>query len=257
MPRMNGHQPSQSGIRQRAFCGSASQEPFDRGDAVGMTVRLTASDGHSFDAYRADVALPLKGSVIVLQEAFGVNAHIHGVCDDYARRGYHALAPALYDRQRRDAAFGYDETAMEQARELRRGLDYAKALLDIETAIAGLRPHGGVAVVGYCVGGSAAWLAACRLKVDAAACYYASDIGKQLDEQPQCPVIMHFAERDRFIPMETVAQFRSLHPGISAYVYPADHGFNCSDRDHGYDPPSAKLALQRTLALFEENVAGR
>jgi carboxymethylenebutenolidase len=221
---------------------------------VGTTIRLTASDGHSFDAYRADAASSPKGCVVVLQEAFGVNAHIHGVCDDYARRGYHALAPALSDRQRRNAAFGYDDASMEQARELRRGLDYAKALMDIEAAIAALRPHGGVAVVGYCVGGSAAWLAACRLKVDAAACYYASDLSKQLDEKPRCPVIMHFAERDRFIPAETVTRFRSLHPNISAYVYPADHGFKCSDRDHGYDPPSAKLALERTLALFEESL---
>jgi carboxymethylenebutenolidase len=221
---------------------------------VGTTIRLTASDGHSFDAYRADAASSLKGCVVVLQEAFGVNAHIRGVCDDYARRGYHALAPALYDRQRRNAAFGYDDASMEQARELRRGLDYAKALMDIEAAIAALRPHGGVAVVGYCVGGSAAWLAACRLKVDAAACYYASDLSKQLDEKPRCPVVMHFAERDRFIPAETVTRFRSLHPNVPAYVYPADHGFNGSDRDHGYDPPSAKLALERTLALFEESL---
>jgi carboxymethylenebutenolidase len=107
-----------------------------------------------------------------------------------------------------------------------------------------------VCVVGYCVGGSGAWLAACRLNVDAAACYYASDIGKQLDEQPRCPVIMHFAERDHFIPMATVEQFRARHSDVPTYVYPADHGFNCADRAYGYDAASAKLALDRTLALF-------
>jgi len=215
---------------------------------------LTASDGHDFDVYRAEAMASVKGGIVVLQEAFGVNTHIRSVCDDYARRGYHAMAPALYDRQRRNAAFGYDDASLEQARGLRRGLDYAKALLDIEATIAGLRPLGRIGVVGYCVGGSAAWLSACRLKVDAAACYYASDIGKQLDETPRCPVIMHFAERDRFIPLEIVVQFRSRHPGVPAYEYPADHGFNCSDRDHGYDAASAKLALERTLSLFEEQL---
>jgi carboxymethylenebutenolidase len=218
-----------------------------RGFAMGTTIRLTASDGHSLDAYRADAASPAKGGLVVLQEAFGVNPHIRGVCDDYARRGYNTLAPALYDRQRRDAAFGYDDASLEQALGLRRGLDYAKALLDIEAAIA----------VGYCIGGSAAWLTACRLNIDAAACYYPSDIGKQLDEQPQCPVIVHFAERDRFIPAETLVGFREQHPDIPAYVYSADHGFNCSDRDHGHDAPSAEAALERPLSLFEASVAAR
>ena len=142
---------------------------------------------------------------------------------------------------------------MEQARALRRGLDYAKVLLDIEAVVTQLRPLGRVGVVGYCVGGSAAWLACSRLKVDAASCYYPSDIGRQLDEQPRCPVIMHFAERDRFIPMSMVQQFSTKHPDVPTFLYPADHGFNCWDREHSYDAASAKLALERTLALFERH----
>lgn|SRR5208282_472564 len=218
---------------------------------MGSMVTLTACDGHRFDAYRADSSSSGKGCIVVLQEAFGVNHHICNVCEDYARRGYNAIAPALYDRQRRNAAFGYDEAAKEEARGLRRGLVYADALFDIDAAVVQLRPMGRVGVVGYCVGGSAAWLAACHLTVDAAACYYASDIGKQIEEQPRCPVLMHFAERDHFIPLSLVRQFRVLHPDVPAFVYPADHGFNCSDRGQGYEPASAALALERTLALFE------
>ena len=216
---------------------------------------LVASDGHRLEAYRADASGTVMGAVVVLQEAFGVNGHIRDVCDDYARRGYSALAPALYDRQKRDSAFGYDEASLAQARALRRGLVYEDALLDIDAAVTALRPFGRVAVVGYCVGGSGAWLAACRLTVDAAACYYPSDIGQQLDEAPRCPVMMHFAERDRFIPLSTVEQFQAKHPSVPTYVYPADHGFNCSDRDHGFDAASSALALQRTLALFDEALA--
>jgi len=222
---------------------------------MGTVIQLTAADGHRLDGYRADVPHPARGGVVVLQEAFGVNAHIRSVCDDFARRGYAAVAPALYDRQRRGAAFGYDEAGLQQARALRRGLDYDQALLDIQAAAESLRPLGRVAVVGYCVGGSAAWLAACRLRIDAAACYYPSDMAKQLGETPGCPVIAHFAERDRFIPLGVVEQFRGAHPDVPAFVYPADHGFNCSDRAHGHDPDSAALALKRTLALFEKSLA--
>jgi carboxymethylenebutenolidase len=103
---------------------------------MGELKQLQAADGHRFDAYRADAAGAVKGSVVVLQEAFGVNAHIRALCDDYARRGYHAVAPALYDRQRRNAAFGYDAEGLEQARALRRGLDYEKVLLDVEAVAA-------------------------------------------------------------------------------------------------------------------------
>ncbi len=223
---------------------------------MGQTKQLQAADGHRMDSYAVDAVAPIKGGVVVLQEAFGVNAHIRSVCDAYAARGYHAIAPALYDRQRRDAAFGYDEAALPEARAFRRGLDYDKVLLDVEAAAASLRDRGPVFVVGYCVGGSAAWLAACRLQVDAASCYYPSDIAKQIDEQPRCPVVMHFAERDHFIPASTVRDFSQKHPDVLMFLYNADHGFNCSDRARGYDAESAGAALERTLRLFEKSNSG-
>jgi carboxymethylenebutenolidase len=215
---------------------------------------LTASDGHHLDAYSAIPASAVRGGVVILQEAFGVNDHIQTVCDEYATHGFVAMAPALYDRQQRGAAFGYDPASMEQARGLRRGLSYELALLDIDATITALRPHVRVGVIGYCVGGSAAWLAAARLAVDAAACYYPSDMRQQLAEQPRAPVIVHFAERDHFITADVVAAFRAAHPEVPAYLYAADHGFNCSNRAHGYDAASAKLAFDRTIALLEEHV---
>jgi carboxymethylenebutenolidase len=222
---------------------------------MGDIVRLTAADGHRLDAYRADPDGVPKGGIVVMQEAFGVNAHIRAVCDDYASHGYVALAPALYDRQEPAAAFGYDPVEMERALAVRRKLDWDKVLLDVDAAVTALRPLK-VGMVGYCVGGSVTWLAAYRLTLDAAACYYASDIAKQLKEMPRCPVIMHFAERDRFISAETVAAFRAAHPEVPVEVYPAEHGFNCWHRpDTSYHEPSSKLALSRTLALFERYVA--
>jgi carboxymethylenebutenolidase len=144
---------------------------------------------------------------------------------------------------------------MEQARALRRGLDYDLALRDTDAAVAALRSHGRVGVIGYCVGGSAAWLAADRLAIDAAVCYYPSDLRLQLSAQPKCPVVMHFAERDHFITADVVAAFRTAHPDVPTWLYPADHGFNCSNRPQGYEAASAELAFGRTLALLAEHVA--
>ena len=134
-------------------------------------IRLKAADGHALDAYRADPDGKPRGALVVVQEAFGVNEHIRAVCDDYAGSGYTAVAPAIYDRQQRDATFDYDEASWGRAREFRARVDYDHIMLDVASAIAYLRIHGRVGIVGFCVGGSAAWLAACRLDVDAAACY--------------------------------------------------------------------------------------
>lgn len=222
---------------------------------MGEIITLTASDGHKLAAYRADPPGKPKGGLVVVQEIFGVNEHIKAVCDDYAARGFLALAPALYDRQQRNAVFGYMLEEMTRVRALRGAIDWQKLPLDVAAAIAALRPLR-VGMVGYCLGGSVTWLAACRLGIEAGSCYYATDIAKQYQDEPNCPVIMHFAERDHIISLETVEKFRSTHPAIPVHVYPADHGFNCWHRaDTNYHAPSSKLALERTLALFERYVA--
>ncbi|MCC6889438.1 MAG: dienelactone hydrolase family protein [Hyphomicrobiales bacterium] len=223
---------------------------------MGQTIRLTASDGHVLDAYRAEPAGKPKGGLVVMQEAFGVNEHIRAVCDDFAARGYAALAPALYDRQRRNVEFGYGGEEAQAARALRAGLSDDAVLRDVAAAVAALRPFGGVGVVGYCVGGSAAWLAAARLTIDAAACYYPSDIGRQTAERPRCPVIVHFAERDHIINPDDRARLAAAHPDLPVFLYPAAHGFNNWHRPRSYDAASARLATERTLALFARHVAG-
>ena len=224
---------------------------------MGQTIQLQAADGHTFDAYRADPPNGTKGGLVVVQEAFGVNEHIRAVCDDYAGRGFVALAPAIYDRQQRGASFGYDEPSASQARAMRAKIRYEHVMLDVAAGIGALRRAGRVGIVGYCVGGSAAWLAAARLDAVAAACYYPSDIGKQTKEQPRCPVILHFAERDRLIPQADVAALKQEHPQLPVYIYPAEHGFNNWHRPASHDAASAALALERTLDFFDRHVARR
>ena len=219
-------------------------------------ISLTAADGHRFDAYRANPAGTPKGGVVVVQEIYGINDHIRSVCDNYAQHGYRAIAPAIYDRQQRHAVFDYSGAAMPEIRGLRAGIDWQKLLpLDVAATIAALRPLR-VGAVGYCLGGSVAWMAACRLGVEAASCYYPTDMAKQYTDAPHCPVIVHFAERDHVIARDVVDKFKAAQPKVPAYLYPADHGFNCWHRpDTSYDATSANLALDRTLALFEQYVA--
>jgi carboxymethylenebutenolidase len=224
---------------------------------LGQTIQVQAADGHTLDAYRADPPNGTKGGLVIVQEAFGVNEHIRAVCDEYASRGYVALAPAIYDRQQRNATFGYEEPSASQARAMRANIRYDHIMLDVAAGITALRRAGRVGVVGYCVGGSAAWLAACRLDAVAAACYYPSDIGKQLAERPRCPVIMHFAERDRLIPRSDVAALQQAHPELPVHLYPAEHGFNNWHRPESYEAASAALALDRTLEFFDKHVARR
>jgi carboxymethylenebutenolidase len=217
---------------------------------MGATIRLNAADGHVLDAWRAEPAGAAKAGLVVMQEAFGVNHHIKSVCDRYAAIGYAAIAPAIYDRQERDAAFDYGEDGMAKALAHRARLDWDAVMRDVDAAVAALRPAGRVGIVGYCVGGAIAWMAACRVNVDAASCYYGTDIPKLYRETPRCPVMLHFAREDSFIALSDVEKITAAHPGLPAYVYPAVHGFNCDVRARSYHPESARLALERTLAFF-------
>ena len=229
---------------------------------MGKTIRLNASDGHPFDAYRAKVQGGAqggsrgarKGGVVVVQEIFGVNAHIRDVCDRFAADGYEAIAPALFDRVRPGIELGYDEPGIEEGRELATAVGWDGPMLDIWAAATAIQPDGRVGVVGYCWGGTWVWLAGCRLEVGCVAAYYGRLIVDFLDEMPRCPVIMHFGAEDATIPLDDVDKIRAAHPDVPIHVYEgAGHGFNCDHRA-AYHPAAAGLALQRTLALFAENL---
>ncbi len=216
-------------------------------------MQIKASDGHSLDAHLSLPAGDAHGGIVVIQEAFGVNFYVRSVCDSFAAEGYASLAPALYDRQQRGAAFeDRGPASLAAARRLRAGLEWPKVLLDVNAGIDELARFGRVGVVGYCVGGSVAWLAAASLRVSAACCYYGRDIVNFLERRPKCPTLLHFGERDQFIPPEDVARIRTACPEIPAYLYPAGHGFD-GVREPG-DEQAAKLARQRTLKFFRRHI---
>lgn len=221
---------------------------------MGETITVTAPDGHTLDLY---VARPLglpRGGLVVIQEIFGVNRHIRAVADDFASQGYLAVAPALFDRAERGVEMDYSPPSIERGRAL--AMQVAPhALRDVAAALAYGHAQTGRpgAVVGFCFGGTLAWLAATRLEPVAAISYYGGTVAQYADETPHCPVLMHFGERDKHIPPEAVNKLRSAHPDVAIHTYPAGHGFNCTERAD-FDPPSAALARERTLAFLKQHL---
>ncbi len=218
---------------------------------MGSWIQLTASDGHRLSAYEARPGDEPRGGVVVVQEIFGVTAHIRDVADAFAAAGYHAVAPAMFDRIEPGVALPYSDVAGGRERIAR--LTREDIVADIGAAVHYLLSSGRVGVVGYCWGGSAAWIAAGTLPVAAAVSYYGTRISDNLDLVPACPVQFHLGERDASIPPERVAQFKAACPTGDFHLYPAGHGFNCTDRAD-YDADSARLAFERTLAFFGQHL---
>lgn len=218
---------------------------------MGKRIQIRSMDGFALGAYTASPAEP-KGAVVVIQEIFGVNAHIRSVVDGYADAGYYAIAPQIFDRVERDVELGYEEADMGTGIEIAfQKLDREIALQDIGAAIETASVHGKVGVVGYCFGGLLTWLAACEIDgVSAAASYYGGGVAGELERSARCPVIMHFGELDEHIPLSDVEKVKAAQADVEVFVYAADHGFNCDHRG-SYDQAAAELARARTLAHFD------
>jgi carboxymethylenebutenolidase len=224
-------------------------------------VKLKADDGQELSAYVARPAGEPIGAVVVVQEIFGVNAHIRRVADGYAADGFLVVAPALFDRIEPGVELKYEGEDAKRAYELMQKLNPETALLDIAAAYALAKESGkGIGVVGYCFGGFMSWLTATRgeaLKVQPSCCvgYYPGGIGKVATEEPSCPVLLHFGAKDSHIGQDQIEAVRSAHPEVEIFVYDgAEHGFNCDARA-SYNPASAALARERTLAFLKSNIA--
>ncbi len=151
---------------------------------------------------------------MVIQEIFGVNSHIRDVTERFAKEGYLAVAPAMFDRIQRGVDIGYTEPDIAKGRELMGKLDWDKAVLDIEAARASVASLGSIGVTGFCFGGSAAWVAAARLKFNAAVCYYGGAVARFKNEKPLCPTICHWGKQDANIPMSMVDEIKAAQPQV-------------------------------------------
>lgn len=224
---------------------------------MSNTLELTAADGLRFPVYQAQAHGEAKGVVVVLQEIFGINAHIRAVADDFAAQGFLALAPSTFHRVKPGVEMGYapeDIAAGVALKALVEALPAPGVLQDIQATInfglaAGV---GKLGLVGYCWGGLLTWRAACVLSgVAAAVPYYGGGMTAvaEMARTPKCPVLAHFAMHDASIPAAGIEAFRLAHPEVELHLYDASHGFNCDHRA-AWNAPSAAQARERTLAFF-------
>jgi carboxymethylenebutenolidase len=222
---------------------------------MGEFTTIMARDGHEFQAYLAAPPGKPRGAVVVLQEIFGVNAHIRAVTDSYAAEGYTAIAPSLFDRVRRGIQLGYGPEDKNRGVGTVQQLKIDQTFKDVAAAMAVVKSSGRVGTVGFCWGGRLAYLAACDLPVACAVVYYGK-LMDQLDKKPKRPVIYHFGALDQSIPLSDTEKIAAAYPDSPLYLYEgADHGFNCEQRS-AYNPTAASLARQRTLEFLARYVAG-
>ena len=218
-----------------------------------IQLKSTADDGFSYSAYRAAPAGSRKGGVIVVQEIFGIDEHVRRDVDRWASLGFEAIAPSLYDRREAGFTAGHDPDGMKAGIAHAMGTPLDQALADIAAVRDALAPAGKVCIVGYCYGGSMAWLAAGKLKgLAASSSYYGSMVQANATLTPLCPTIVHLGRLDVMIPADAVkAAVEAANPGVPVYIYEdAGHGFNNEDPAR-HDNASAEMARARTLALFE------
>lgn len=222
------------------------------GDSLTL---VSPRDGFAFDAYGAAPPDARRGGLILIQEIFGVTDHIRDLADSYADEGYEVVAPSLFDRRHKDFQAGYDVQGVARGRDLSEQTPWDEVAADLAAIVAALEPP--VFAVGYCWGGTAAWLAAARVEgIAASSCYYGRRIPELLSEPPQCPTILHFGRRDASIPPDVVDAIAEAYPDLPVHRYDAGHGF-ASDRRADYHADAARLARLRTLQLFALSGGGR
>jgi carboxymethylenebutenolidase len=224
-------------------------------------IHIAAADGSgSFSAY---LSLPASGSgpgLVIAQEIFGVNATMRELADYYAEEGYVVLVPDLFWRQEPGVQLGYTPEDFQRAFGFYGGFNEALGVHDIQSSIRALRARaevtGGVGVLGFCLGGKLAYLAACRTDCDVAVGYYGVGIEAALGEVQalRCPLTLHIAELDKFCPPEARAQIVTAlqgHPHVALHVYPGvDHAFARKNGDH-FHKASALMAHERSIARFK------
>lgn len=218
---------------------------------MGRHVSISTLHG-TIGGWRADPAIPAKGAIIVIQEIFGLNSHIRSIVEQYAKHGFIAIAPALFDLIEHDIELGYTEADVERGRQLRSELGEDRAVNCVRAAMEEVEAEGFVGVVGYCWGGTIAYLTCSRLGLPAVS-YYGGGTVPFLDETPSSALMLHFGASDPLISADDIAKHRNALPDAQFHVWPAGHGFNCDQRAD-YNADVAAAALQHSLKFFETHL---
>jgi len=224
---------------------------------MGAKITLkTKDDGSEFGAWRATPDDARRGGLVVLHAIWGVTPHIRELCDELAGQGYEAIAPDLLHR----FGPGFPEVNIDPAMQALRS-SYGEAagwgadlMGEVQAAIDALEPP--VFAMGFCFGGTVAWLAACRCEgLSAVSCFYGGGIADHRDETPRRPTILHFGKTDPLIPLSEVEAIEAAHPDLPIWLYDAGHAFVAPGENHR--PDAARLAMLRTLQLFQRSAGPR
>jgi carboxymethylenebutenolidase len=226
-------------------------------------IKIRTKDAKEFSGFLCQPPAGKGPGLLLIQEIFGVNSHIKDVADLYAQEGFIVLAPDLFWRSQPNFEIGYNEQDFAKGLDLYGKLDMNQTLSDLSDAIAALRALPSVTdkvgAIGYCLGGQIAYRLAARGEVDAAVCYYGGGIDQALDEAKNvhCPMIMHFAEKDTYIPATAVKKIKEAFANktnVTIFNYGGvDHGFNCDQRKT-YDRKAAMLAYSRSTAFLHKHL---
>jgi len=215
------------------------------------TVRLSASDGHTLDAFVAHADGTARGGLIILQEIFGVTDQLKSVARSYAADGYDTIVPALFDRVSPQTVVPFDDP--DGGRAVMNQLVNEQVMLDIDAARAHVDSGRGVSVLGFCWGGGMALKAACSLPLASSVSYYGTKLTSFLETPPNCPMLFHFGETDMMnTPPDVIAAVRAAIPTCESYVYEAGHAF-ANDARKTYVPDAAIPARERSLAFLNRH----
>tara|TARA_R110002020_G_scaffold41276_8_gene121679 strand:- start:22 stop:696 length:675 start_codon:yes stop_codon:yes gene_type:complete len=223
---------------------------------MGERTTITASDGFTLNAYRAEPEGKPRGGVVVIQEVWGLNDWVRSVVDRYAEHGFVAVAPAMFDR----VEFGYESNNYGKEQfvvigELLKKFDHGTALLDVAAAVKAASGGGKVGITGYCFGGAVSWRAAhAGLGLSAASGYYGGGVPNYIELAPTIPLEMHFGDQDSGIPLEQIEALKARYPDVPIHVYAAGHGFCNSDRPASFDLAACTKASARTLDFFRKHL---
>jgi len=220
-------------------------------------MQIRARDGHKLDAYLARPSGKPRGGIVIAQEMYGITAYLLKVCDFYAEHGYLTIAPALYDRRERGLVLDYTKEHHDIAQKIYKNWNWDHALEDLDAGKAVVSEAGKVAMVGFCWGGTLAWLAACRREYAATVAYYGSMMPDFADEKSRCPVIAHIGSNDTTMSQPRIDFFHRAQPAIPIHMYAgAGHGFDNPSRGERYHAEACQLARQRTLEFLARHIDG-
>ena len=227
-----------------------------------ITITATGSEGE-IPAYVAQPEGAAKAAIIVIPEIFGLNAGIRSKVDGWAQLGYLAIAPDIFWRFAAGVELDPDvPEQLQQSFGYFQQYDADLGVDDIKATLAWTKAEGAAktGLVGFCLGGRLAYMAATRTTVDASVGYYGVMIDTMLDEAAHItkPLALHIPTADHFVSPEAQA---AMHAGLDANAHVTlwdyqglDHGF-AAETGNRRDDAAAELADQRTRDFLAANLA--